>query len=103
MLVLSRKHNEKLHIGNDIVITIVRVRGDSVRIGIQAPKEIHVMRSELIGTPPKQSDASQGASEKKPSQALKPTAEEGGKGTTDNGPLAAFLKVFPKVELATAS
>ncbi len=102
MLVLSRKHNETLHIGNDIVITIVRVRGDSVRIGIQAPKEIHIMRSELIGIPPKQTDASEEASEKKPSQASKPTAEDG-KGKIENGPLAAFLKVFPKVELATAS
>lgn len=56
MLVLSRKHNETLHIGNDVVITIVRVRGDSVRIGIQAPKDVHIMRSELLGTPAKQAD-----------------------------------------------
>jgi len=95
MLVLSRKHNETLHIGNDIVITIVRVRGDSVRIGIQAPKEIHVMRSELLGTELKQTGMLE--------QAKKPTANEVSNGKTENGPLTAFLKVFPKVELARAS
>ena len=93
MLVLSRKHNETLHIGNDIVITIVRVQGDSVRIGIKAPKEIHIMRSELLGTPSKQTE----------DQTPKSTSKEGNNGKMENGPLAAFLKVFPKVELATAS
>ena len=90
MLVLTRKHNETLHIGNNIVITIVRVRGDTVRLGIQAPKEIHVMRSELLGVPPKQ----------KPEQA---SATREVEGITETGPLAAFLKVFPKVAIATAS
>ncbi len=100
MLVLSRKHNETLHIGNDIVITIVRVRGDSVRIGIQAPKEIHIMRSELLGTPPKQADE---PAKEEPAQAPKSTGTGGAHGKTDTGPLSAFLKVLPKVELAIAS
>ena len=95
MLVLTRKHNETLHIGNDIVITIVRVLGDSVRIGIQAPKDIHVMRSELLGTPPKQTD--------KPSQAPNSLGTEERNSKTETGPLAAFLKVIPKTCLATAS
>lgn len=142
MLVLSRKHNETLHIGNDIVITIVRVRGDSVRIGIQAPKEIHVMRSELLGTPSQhaaapelndaksastsQLDAAQQPSPRRSSSrqsALKQARSKQPAGTADaaaqsagkaavnegegdaasHGPLAKFLKVFPKVELATAS
>ena len=95
MLVLTRKHNETLHIGNDIVLTIVRVRGDSVRIGIQAPKEIHVMRSELLGMQPKQTSA--------PEQAPNSTTSQAANGKIDSGPLTAFLKVFPKVALATAS
>ncbi len=48
MLVLSRKSNQTLHIGDDIVVTVLRVRGDMVRIGIQAPADVKIMRNELI-------------------------------------------------------
>ena len=47
MLVLSRKKNEQIMIGEDIVITIIDVRGDKVRIGIEAPAEIPVHRQEI--------------------------------------------------------
>ncbi|MBP86978.1 MAG: carbon storage regulator [Planctomycetaceae bacterium] len=47
MLVLSRKKNEQIMIGEDIVITIVDVRGDKVRIGIEAPAHIPVHRQEV--------------------------------------------------------
>jgi len=47
MLVLSRKKNESIVIDGNIVITVVEVRGDKVRLGIQAPKEIPVHRSEV--------------------------------------------------------
>lgn len=47
MLVLSRKKNERLFIGDNIVITIVRVAGGSVRLGIEAPSEVHVRREEV--------------------------------------------------------
>jgi carbon storage regulator len=47
MLVLSRKLNETIRIGNDIVITVCRVNGDSVKIGIEAPREIAVDREEV--------------------------------------------------------
>ncbi|MEO1928160.1 MAG: carbon storage regulator CsrA [Nautiliaceae bacterium] len=48
MLVISRKINEKIKIGEDIEITIISVDKNQVRIGIEAPKEITILRSELI-------------------------------------------------------
>jgi carbon storage regulator len=48
MLVLSRKRDERIVIGDNIVITIVDVRGDKVRLGIEAPPEIPVHRQEII-------------------------------------------------------
>lgn len=48
MLVLSRKKDEKIMIGDDVVITIVEVRGDKVRVGIEAPRDIPVNRSEVV-------------------------------------------------------
>jgi carbon storage regulator (csrA) len=47
MLVLSRNTDEKIHIGDNIVITVVEVRGDRVRIGIDAPREVSVHRQEI--------------------------------------------------------
>ncbi len=47
MLVLSRKKNESIIIGDNIVITVVEVRGDKVRLGIQAPREVPIHRSEV--------------------------------------------------------
>ena len=47
MLVLSRKKNESIIIDDNIVITVVEVRGDKVRLGIQAPREVPVHRSEV--------------------------------------------------------
>lgn len=47
MLVLSRKENERIRLGDSIVLTIVRVSGDKVRLGIQAPPDVLVLRDEL--------------------------------------------------------
>lgn len=47
MLILSRKTNQKILIGNDIELTIIEVRGEQVKIGIKAPQEIQVFRQEL--------------------------------------------------------
>ena len=47
MLVLSRKKNENIVINNDITITIVEIRGDKVRLGIAAPKDVAVHRQEV--------------------------------------------------------
>jgi carbon storage regulator len=47
MLVLTRKKNEKISIGKDVTITVVRINGDKVRIGIEAPENISVDRLEI--------------------------------------------------------
>lgn len=47
MLVLSRKKNEKIVIDDNIVITVVEIRGDKVRLGIEAPKDVPIHRSEV--------------------------------------------------------
>ena len=47
MLVLSRKKNESIVINNDITVTVVEIRGDKVRLGIIAPKEVPVHRQEV--------------------------------------------------------
>jgi carbon storage regulator len=48
MLVLSRKKNEQIIVGDSIVITVVEVRGDRVRLGIEAPQEIPIHRNEVL-------------------------------------------------------
>ena len=47
MLVLTRKPGERLVIGDNIVITVVEVKGDNIRIGIDAPREVKVYRGEI--------------------------------------------------------
>ena len=47
MLVLSRKEAQRIRLGDDIVITVLRLGGDKVRLGIDAPKDMLVLRDEL--------------------------------------------------------
>lgn len=47
MLVLSRKESERIMLGDSIVLTIVRVSGDRVRLGIEAPADMLILRTEL--------------------------------------------------------
>jgi carbon storage regulator len=47
MLVLSRKQSQRIRLGESIVITVVRVAGDKVRLGIDAPRDMLVLRDEL--------------------------------------------------------
>ena len=47
MLVLSRKKNESIIINNDVTIVVVEIRGDKVRLGIEAPKDVPVHRREV--------------------------------------------------------
>ncbi len=47
MLVLSRKESERIRLGESIVVTVIRVAGDKVRLGIEAPPNVLVLRDEL--------------------------------------------------------
>ena len=47
MLALTRKPGEKIHIGNNIVITVVEIHGNRVRISIEAPDDVRILRGEL--------------------------------------------------------
>lgn len=47
MLVLGRKPEERILIGDDIVITLLEVKGDQVQIGIEAPSDVRILRHEL--------------------------------------------------------
>ena len=74
MLVLSRKKNESIVINNDITIVVVEIRGDKVRLGVEAPKEVPVHRREVYeairrneeaaGNSASQADATEKAGEK---------------------------------------
>ena len=48
MLVLNRRRDERIMIGDDIVVTIIDIRGDKVRVGIDAPRELQVHREEVF-------------------------------------------------------
>ena len=52
MLVLTRKLMEKLYIGDNVCVTVVRLEGGQVRLGIEAPRKIAVVRAELLETRP---------------------------------------------------
>jgi carbon storage regulator len=69
MLVLSRKKNESIVINNDIVITVVEIRGDKVRLGIVAPKDVPVHRQEVY-------DAIRGHTDPTPSAIVRPSTPE---------------------------
>lgn len=83
MLILSRKIDEKIKIGDDITITLIDVHGDQVKIGVEAPKNVKVFRQEVF-------DAIQ--LENKAAAVSKPT--EDSKSTIDA--VSALSKLFKK-------
>lgn len=58
MLVLSRKERERIRLGDSIVLTVVQVSGDRVRIGVEAPADVLILREELEPFAPAASDPS---------------------------------------------
>jgi carbon storage regulator len=77
MLVLSRQRDESIMIGDDVEIIIVDVRGDKVRLGITAPKEIPVHRREIYDAIQREKNLKKETQEKqeKESQAPQPSQE----------------------------
>ena len=56
MLILSRKEKERIKLGEAIIVTVVRVSGDKVRLGIEAPPDMLVLRDELQPHTPEQAE-----------------------------------------------
>lgn len=52
MLVLTRRINERIVIGDDVTVTVLEVRGDQVRLGIEAPRDVKVFREEVLQRDP---------------------------------------------------
>lgn len=55
MLVLTRRKNQSIVIGADIVVTVLEVKGDQIRLGITAPRDVQVYREELLSDQPRSS------------------------------------------------
>ena len=72
MLVLSRKRDEKIVIADTIVITVVEIRGDKVRLGIEAPKDVPVHREEVYRSIQKEQQAAASAVTTTPHEELVP-------------------------------
>ena len=79
MLVLSRHRDESIMIGDDVVVTIVDIRGDKVRLGINAPQDIPVHRQEVY-------DAIQRENQKASQLSSAETRDIGIPGTTPPAP-----------------
>jgi carbon storage regulator len=63
MLILARKTDEKILIGEDIKITIIEIHGDQVKIGIEAPKNVKVFRQEVFNAIQKENQAAAAGTE----------------------------------------
>lgn len=73
MLVLSRKRNEKIVIGDEITVTVLEVRGDQVQLGIDAPRRIPVHRFEVYESIRKVNEEAMGSSPDDVRKARKPS------------------------------
>ena len=54
MLILTRRVGEAVHIGNNITVRVLGVKGGQVRVGFDVPKDVNVMRTELLNKPKKE-------------------------------------------------
>lgn len=90
MLVLTRKMQEQIRIGENIVVTVLRVKGNAVRLGIEAPRQMKVVRGELA-----EFDLPLPSDEPAPPHQAAPTGCAGGR--------ALAARVARKVEALAAS
>jgi carbon storage regulator CsrA len=89
MLVLTRKLQEQICVGNDITITVLRIKGNSVRIGIEAPRGVRVVRGEL---PTFDSEADFESEPSEPESVSADSAEGIAGEEVEEAPLAAVLR-----------
>ena len=85
MLVLTRKCNQSIMIGDDIEITVLSVMGEKVRIGIQAPREIPVFRQEVY------IEIQQERGEEDPPEDVAPSTGQGGEALNGSGDARAAV------------
>lgn len=71
MLVLTRRIGERVLIGDDVELTVLDVKGDSVRIGVQAPRETRIQRAEIVDAVGKENVAAASSSSDDVEDALK--------------------------------
>ncbi|HEX7378482.1 MAG TPA: carbon storage regulator [Pirellulales bacterium] len=81
MLVLSRKSKQRIQVGENIVITILQVRGQTVRVGIEAPGDVRVMRSEIADNTVETADETPAGKSSLP----RPERMDAGRGEDDPG------------------
>ena len=51
MLILTRRPTQSVHIGSDVIVTVMEIRGGQVRIGITAPRDVAIVREEIVNSP----------------------------------------------------
>ena len=90
MLVLTRKQKESIKIGDSIVVTILRVQGQSVRVGIEAPRDVRVVRGELTASKPAD-DAEQAAEPQVIEFRFTPDTVTPDSASRPRGPLASLM------------
>lgn len=92
MLVLTRKAKQQIQVGENIVITILQVRGQAVRVGIEAPREVRVVRGEINEQPAAAADEAPAGKSSMP----RPERIEAGRGESHLGfssPLVGCVSV----------
>jgi carbon storage regulator len=94
MLVLTRKQGEKIRIGEDVVITVVRTKGKTVRLGIQAPAHVPVLRGEIAA-------AIAGEAQRSAHAAGDETADDGGESL--GGSVSVSVNRLPSCSASAAS
>ena len=98
MLVLTRKQEEKICIGDEIVITLLRVKGKSIRLGIEAPDKVCVLRGELVFDAPADKQASSNSGNS--TDAIR--KQTGSRGKKNAGQVAATDTPLPQTNVCHA-